>query len=121
MKNTLDTSIPAQMLVTRISTLMEDLHGTDRELVAAFRRAPSTASFDRAMAFRTLPLEEEFRAAVGRLERGAYGRCVLCGEIIALNQMVESPFRRHCSRCLERPGGSVIAPARCATDAQDNR
>ncbi len=121
MKNTLESFVPAQLLVTRISALMEDLHGADRELVAAFRQAPSITSFDRAVAFRTLPLEEEFRAAVGRLEVGSYGRCILCGEAIALHQMVESPFRRYCSYCLERSGVVVSRPRRSATDAQDSR
>ncbi len=95
---------PARLLVTRISALLEDLHDGERDLVAAFRQSPSTASFDRAMAYRTCILQEEIRAAVGRLENGSYGRCTLCGESIGTAELLESPLGRYCGHCFEKPG-----------------
>ncbi len=121
MNNSVNKTAPAQLLVRRISGLMEGLHAVDRELVDAFQRTPSTALFDRVMAFRTLPLEEDFRAAVGRLETGSYGRCTLCGETIAVSELLESPLGRYCSRCLPRPAPGADRREVCATDAQDSK
>ncbi len=119
MNNSVNKTAPAQLLVRRISGLMEGLHAVDRELVAAFQRTPSTALFDRVMAFRTLPLEEEFRAAVRRLETGSYGRCMLCGETIAASELLESPLGRYCSRCLPGPAPGAGDQERRLTDARE--
>lgn len=121
MNDRVNTTTPSRLLVNRISGLMEDFQAVDRELVAAFRRAPSTALFDRVMAFRTFPLEQEFRAAIERLEKGSYGRCTVCGEAIAMSEMLESPLGRYCSHCLRGPGTGADRLELSATDAQDNR
>jgi RNA polymerase-binding transcription factor DksA len=42
----------------------------------------------------------DVKAALKRLDDGAYGRCELCGEPIELCTLLEMPWTRYCSSCL---------------------
>jgi RNA polymerase-binding transcription factor DksA len=50
----------------------------------------------------TLDLVNE---ALGRMERGAYGRCVECGETITKPRLQAIPYARHCIRCARKLEG----------------
>ena len=103
---------PVQLLVSQASAVLEDLHAVDGEVLTAFRREPSTVLFDRATAFRTFPLDEEFRAALARLEDGSYGHCTVCRGTIGRDELMASPLGRYCSRCLDRQRAGTAPPER---------
>lgn len=42
---------------------------------------------------------EQIRAALGRLDRGTYGRCVRCGETIAEDRLMALPYASECIDC----------------------
>jgi RNA polymerase-binding transcription factor DksA len=41
----------------------------------------------------------EARAALERLDRGAFGRCERCGRAIGKTRLAAVPYARHCIRC----------------------
>jgi len=42
---------------------------------------------------------QHIRAALQRLEQGAYGICTECGEIIAEERLLAVPYATHCVQC----------------------
>ncbi|MBA3483285.1 MAG: TraR/DksA C4-type zinc finger protein [Pirellulales bacterium] len=44
-------------------------------------------------------LTNEVRAALARLENGAFGRCEQCGKAIAAARLEAIPYARHCIKC----------------------
>jgi DnaK suppressor protein len=56
--------------------------------------------------------------ALGRIDRGEYGRCQQCGEEIARKRLEVQPWARHCVRCqeLEEQGLLPQFPAQVSED-----
>ena len=44
---------------------------------------------------------DQVNAALGRMTKGTYGRCQLCGADIALARLEARPFAAHCVRCAQ--------------------
>ena len=55
--------------------------------------------FSLARTARLLRTIEEIDAALGRLEAGAYGRCVSCGGAIPVERLEFRPFAAGCVTC----------------------
>jgi RNA polymerase-binding protein DksA len=52
-------------------------------------------------------------AALGRLDRGTFGRCTACGRAIPAERLRAVPYTQHCIRCasrLEKESGGSPAP-----------
>lgn len=94
----------AQDLVSHICQRIENVNPWNPELLSAFRNAPCTTLYDRLIAFRTIPYEGDFRAAVERIEKGSFGRCTLCGKPIPAAELRDSLLMRYCGECLGKLG-----------------
>jgi DnaK suppressor protein len=46
----------------------------------------------------------EVEAAIARIDRGTYGRCLECGEPIAEDRLVALPWAGHCIDCQRKAG-----------------
>jgi RNA polymerase-binding protein DksA len=44
----------------------------------------------------------EINDALARVDQGAYGRCVECGQAISPRRLHAIPYARHCLRCANR-------------------
>jgi RNA polymerase-binding transcription factor DksA len=60
------------------------------------------AGVDQAEWARDLDEEREVRAALLRIERGTYGRCVDCGQPIGRERLVVQPAAARCAACQAR-------------------
>ena len=88
---------------TLVDLILETVSGAKpaaQSDLSAFKESPSPEMLDRVMAFRNHPLYDEFRSALERLERGAYGRCIICEDPLGAETIVRDPTARYCSRCL---------------------
>jgi RNA polymerase-binding protein DksA len=47
----------------------------------------------------------EVESALQAMDEGVYGRCIVCGEDIALGRLQARPYARRCIVCQEREGG----------------
>ncbi|MCC6396146.1 MAG: hypothetical protein IT282_03945 [Bacteroidetes bacterium] len=95
---------------TLVDLILETVSGTKKAAqsdLAAFRNSPSPEMLDRVMAFRSHPMYDEFRSALERLERGAYGRCVMCKDPLGAETIARDPTARYCSRCLATVRGDI--------------
>lgn len=90
----------AQDLVSNICQRIENVNPWNSELLDAFRNSPCTRLYDRLIAFRTIPYEGDFRAAVERIEKGSFGSCTLCGKPIPAAELRDSLLMRYCGECL---------------------
>jgi RNA polymerase-binding transcription factor DksA len=58
-------------------------------------------------AARARRLIEEIDAALGRIDRGAFGRCEQCEVSIPVERLEAMPHARFCVRCSETGGGPL--------------
>jgi RNA polymerase-binding transcription factor DksA len=79
-----------------LTTLEQRLEGGDSAL------ADLIASTDMAMVRRDVEEMREIDAAIGRIESGAYGDCVDCGEPIAAARLAAEPTAVRCIRDQEK-------------------
>lgn len=54
---------------------------------------------DALLAFKSDPLIDELRSALGRLEDGSFGSCMTCKKPLPQRLLDDDPTRRLCSEC----------------------
>jgi hypothetical protein len=104
-----EARLPERKLVENICSQIEEINPRSAELGAVFQKCPSTRLYDQLTAFQTFSLDAEFRAAVGRLENGSYGRCTVCGDAIPRVELRAIPLLRYCGRCRRSVGLEAVA------------
>lgn len=82
--------------------------GTEAGGAAASRPDPAALAAGEGVAVALLAAEghvlAEVNAALGRIDRGAFGRCEGCGGAVAKARLDALPYARRCIRC-ERGAG----------------
>ena len=48
---------------------------------------------------------DQINEALDRMERGTYGRCVECGELVGKSRLQAIPYTRHCIGCARKLEG----------------
>jgi DnaK suppressor protein len=64
---------------------------------------------------RKADLLSEVTEALGRMNAGAYGFCLECGELISVRRLSAIPWARLCLKCQEQAENGLVADARCLT------
>ncbi len=96
------------LLNERLEALIKDAESGVGDLVSEKENLPdsidlatheSNRDFTLRMRDRERKLIYKIREAVGRIEEGEYGECVVCGEDISEGRMLARPVTTHCIDC----------------------
>ncbi len=96
------------LLNERLEALIKDAESGVGDLVSEKENLPdsidlatheSNRDFTLRMRDRERKLIYKIREAIGRIEEGEYGECVVCGEDISEGRMLARPVTTHCIDC----------------------
>lgn len=97
-----------KLLNERLEALMRDAEANVGELVAEKQNLPDSIDLanDESDRYFTLRMQDrernliyKIREALGRIDEGDYGECVVCGEEIGEKRMMARPVTTHCIDC----------------------
>lgn len=88
-----------QIILGRLYTHLEAYYSISLSEEFPSKDQVSLHQIDAVLAFKSDPQLDDLRAALERLEEGAFGLCLSCKEQIGEALMNADPTRRMCERC----------------------
>lgn len=88
-----------RVILCRLYDHIEEQYGIERTREEFVEGDLSIHQIDAILAFKSDPLLDELRMALGRLDDGSFGICLGCKGEISQELLQRDPVRRVCSRC----------------------
>jgi len=86
-------------ILSRLFEHLVDTYGIDVSRETFLSGSFGMHQIDALLAFKSDPLIDELRSALGRLEEGTYGICMTCKKPLLQQLLNEDPARRLCGEC----------------------
>jgi len=86
-------------VLLRLFDHLREQYGFDWISEVEVEDQPTVHQVDAALAFKSDPVLDGLRSALGRLENGTYGECINCKSEIAEEVLRGDPTRRVCPAC----------------------
>ena len=91
-------------LLNKVSNAKKEMDA-DSELIVGDEIDTASANSDKEMYFELAANDkitlDAMNAAIGKIEKGIYGKCECCGENIDINRLKALPWGRYCITCQE--------------------
>jgi RNA polymerase-binding transcription factor DksA len=91
-----------RVILTSLFDHLERRFGVDWSRDTFVDGSLSLPQIDARLAYKSDPRIEELRGALGRLERGTFGKCCCCRARIDDELLDRDPARRFCAKCEQR-------------------
>jgi hypothetical protein len=86
-------------ILSRLYEHLADIYGIEVTRETFLGGSFGMHQIDALLAFKSDPLIDELRSALGRLEEGNYGTCMTCKKPLLQQLLDDDPARRLCSEC----------------------
>jgi len=97
-----------RVILGRLFDHLREQYGIELPREAFVESDPSLRRIDELLAFKSDLRIGELRSALGRLEEGTYGLCVVCKARIQAELLLDDPARRCCPACEKRLSHAAI-------------